>query len=628
MEVLAMIGRSITVCALGLAVLASPFPAASAPHIVHPLNNVLIIVGDDVGIDVLEMYDPAGEWGITDLAPTPTLDSLAANGIRFENVWANPVCCPTRATIQTGRYGFRTGILSLVPEVSDRDYFGLDLETERLLPRVLADILQPRGVPVRSAAFGKWHLNSGDPGDPTWKLAPNLGGYDHYSGSLFNIRTGESYFSWTRTENGEGYHDDRYATTANVDDAYEWIATQESFGRPWFVYLAFNAPHHPYHEPPDDLHTRDLAGVNCCETPRPCYLAMIEAMDREIGRLLAQLDRFPGDVLANTTVFFIGDNGTPRETTAQPFDPMHAKQTLYEGGIRVPLIASGFGVRDPGRSADALINAADLFATTLELFVGPHYRYFMKKVMDTGWPVDSQSFAAILSGKDLDVREYALAEARITGASGKTIRNLIRGGDDTPVLSYKFILFESLLGVLENPQAGPRYEIGRAFYDLLEDPFELNNLYPGGITPDNLDVYLDLCQALQALVQYEEPLECIDPRAPGGGELTAPLAYVPPQLRQPEVILESRPNPIVGAGKLCIHCSPAVRTGTRGSVELYHESGRRVRSLWEGPGDGLPRELTWDGCDDEGSPVAPGRYLAGVRLGNTFAARQWITVLR
>jgi len=107
------------------------------------------------------------------------------------------------------------------------------------------------------------------------------------------------------------------------------------------MWLAYVAPHSPFHLPPEDLHTQDLSGDanDIRDNPRDYYLAAVEAMDTEIGRLL---DAMPADTLDNTMIVFIGDNGTPRSVIdVAAFERTHGKGSLYEGGMRVPLVVAG-----------------------------------------------------------------------------------------------------------------------------------------------------------------------------------------------------------------------------------------------------------------------------------------------
>jgi arylsulfatase A-like enzyme len=150
-----------------------------------------------------------------------------------------------------------------------------------------------------------------------------------------------------------------YATTDNADDAIAEIGGSE----PFFLWLAFLAAHGPLHEPPAHLHSYDLAGLDPNSNRALFGKAIIEAMDSEIGRIMAAID------FTDTTVIFIGDNGTPNARIEPPFDPNHGKFSVYEGGVNVPLIVTGQAVppASRGQESAALVQATDLFATVLEI---------------------------------------------------------------------------------------------------------------------------------------------------------------------------------------------------------------------------------------------------------------------
>ena len=349
-------------------------------------RNVLILLADDLGVDMVGIYAEGANP-----PPTPNLDALAAGGVLFRNVWSDPVCSPTRSTIQTGRHGTRTGIGNIV------ELGGAPLAlAETTLPELLD---QGTGGAYAHAAFGKWHLGDDSVGGA---LAPNLAGYGHFSGALSNFFGGEDYFNWTKVVDGVTSQSSTYATTETVDDASAWIAaTQE----PWFCYVAFNAPHVPYHAPPPGLHTVDLSAAGPVPglDPVPYYRAMVSAMDTEIGRLLAEMD--PA-VRARTTIIFLGDNGSTAEVSEPPFDPAHAKATLYEGGVRVPLIVSGPPVTQPGRESAALVNTTDVFASVAALAGVDLTSQF------PGLALDSISFVPQLVKDGLpSERKYLFAEA-------------------------------------------------------------------------------------------------------------------------------------------------------------------------------------------------------------------------
>ena len=151
-----------------------------------------------------------------------------------------------------------------------------------------------------------------------------------------------------------------YATTDTVDETLKVIAQAKREKKRYFAWTAFNAPHDPFHPPPAELHPRTPLPPTGA-TNRAIFEAMVEAMDTEIGRLLENV------TLADTTVIFIGDNGTTGAVIAPPYPRDKAKATMYEGGVRVPLLIAGAGVASPNRQVSALVSAVDLFPTILEL---------------------------------------------------------------------------------------------------------------------------------------------------------------------------------------------------------------------------------------------------------------------
>ena len=301
-------------------------------------TNILLIIADDLGVDSSAQYDIT-----TDKPNTPVLDQLAAGGLVFDNLWVNPVCSPTRSSLLTGKYALRTGVFSPgdVHDTSETTVFE-KLKEDQQTSNYSASLI------------GKWHLGGGDTG-------PNDAGIDHFEGI---IRGGvRDYMSWTLNVNGTTSVSTNYSTTEITDRAITWAGQQTN---PWFMWVAYNAPHTPFHLPPTDLHERNLSGdaTDINSNPRPYYLAAIEAMDAEIGRLINTMD---SNVLANTTIIFIGDNGTPRQVKDQAANLNGAKDSVYEGGVRVPMIVSGKGVSRQGEREVALINGTDFYATILQL---------------------------------------------------------------------------------------------------------------------------------------------------------------------------------------------------------------------------------------------------------------------
>ena len=326
--------------ALAAFVVGVPAPAQDPP-------NVLLILADDMGVDML------GAYGVGSNPPsTPHLDALAAQGVLFRNAWSAAVCSPTRAGIQTGRHAFRTGIGIGIRYDAEPAAHAL-LPSEVSLPEMLDEASDSWA----HALIGKWHLDTQHSGG---LLGPNLAGYQHFAGVVENLDVSvDGYYDWMRVENGVEEVKREYITTTQIDDALAWM---QSAPEPWFCFLSLSAPHAPLHAPPAHLHSVDLGSADPVPTqdPVPYYRAMVEAMDTELGRLFASLD--PA-LLARTQRFFVGDNGSLPAVSQPPFVPAHAKGTVYEGGVHVPFVAQGPLVGVPGSESAALVHTQDLFAT-------------------------------------------------------------------------------------------------------------------------------------------------------------------------------------------------------------------------------------------------------------------------
>lgn len=423
-------------------------------------QNVLFVLIDDIGVDMLGCYAEG-----SNTATTPVMDNLAQGGVMFRNAYSTPCCSPTRATILTGRYGFRTGIGFVVSKN------GYDLqENELVLPEVFSDNGFANG------GFGKWHLSNRV--DASCQTHPNTSGFDHWVGTVQNLVQPQSFNWYVESHNGVLQHSDTYATTAAVNQFLAWESQQTG---PWFAYVAFHAAHEPWHEPPAHLHTETLPDADPRFRPKPFYRATIEAMDTEIGRMLSSLD--PA-TLANTNIVVLGDNGTPRQVVIDPFTPEHAKLTPYEGGINVPLIVSGPIVEQGGREVEALVNTTDMFTTSLELG-----GIDTTQALPSNLVHDSVSIVPYLQDPaTTPLRTYAYTELFKPNGFGnnKTLdRRIIR--DDR----YKVIRS----GV---DPANHTFE----FFDLQQDPFELADLLdqPGGLTAKQQQRFTTLKSKIERLL--------------------------------------------------------------------------------------------------------------------------------
>jgi len=399
--------------------------ALAGPVIAAP-SNILLIIADDYGVDSSSLYNTNASAA---LPPTPNINSLAQQGVLFENAYANPVCSPTRACIITGRYGFRTGVGTAIGGAGS----GTLAASEFTLPEAIT----AAGTGHAMAQFGKWHLALG-PNSPA-----NIGGWPHFAGSIGGALP--DYSSWTKNVNGvntSGYTN--YATTDVVDDTIAWINARGT--NHWFAWVAFNAGHTPLHKPPTNLAPSyaSLPGttMHINNNPELYFDAMMEAMDTEIGRLLGVVS------LTNTHVIFIGDNGTDRRSIQPPFTSNHAKGTVYEGGVHVPWIIAGPAVTTPGQTNFTPVHVVDLFATILEM-AGTS----AAAVVPANVTIDSQS---LLSATTAGANQSRLIYSEVFETPAST--NDQRALRDS---RYKLIQFA---------------DGNEEFYDLQTDPVELTDL--------------------------------------------------------------------------------------------------------------------------------------------------------
>ncbi len=354
--------------------------------------NVLLLIADDFGIESSVCYSDSP-------SPSPRLEALCDEAVVFDNVWSSPICSPTRAGMLTGRHSFRTGIGEQLTGSNNIQI----ASGEWTIPRVL----DAAATGYAHASFGKWHLG-GEEHYPTEM------GWGHYSGMLSGAVS--DYESWTKVTNGVSSSVKTYTTTEIVDDTIEWIDGQTT---PWFAWVAFNAPHTPYHLPPPNLHTQNLSGTtqDIEANPKPYFDAAVESLDTEIGRLLDSLDE---DARNNTTVIFIGDNGTHAEVSA--YGSSRSKGTLHEGGVQVPMMIWGAAVESGGRRSSALSGTVDLFATILEL-AGVD----VATIIPSTTQLDSKSLLSSLKASGGAKTKYLLSElyGTVTSATrqGKTIRD-------------------------------------------------------------------------------------------------------------------------------------------------------------------------------------------------------------
>ena len=307
-----------------LGALALLIAAASAPLLSQTRPNVVLIMTDDAG------YGDFGSYGATDVN-TPHIDRLAREGVRFTDFYANaPSCTPTRAGLITGRYQQRVALEYPLGMQRPADYDrGLPV-TGRSLPQLL------KNTGYSTALVGKWHLG--------WKAeySPTRHGFDYFFGfksgfiDFYTHTSPDSPLHHDLFENDSPVRVDGYMTDLIVDRSVRWI--EQNSRRPFFIDVAFNAPHWPYQVPDKPSVARDSArhlnAFDDSTSTRADYVAMIERVDLGVGRILAALDRL--GLRDNTIVIFTNDNGGEWLSRNTPL--FHHKLSVWEGGIRVPAI--------------------------------------------------------------------------------------------------------------------------------------------------------------------------------------------------------------------------------------------------------------------------------------------------
>ncbi|NOT36615.1 MAG: sulfatase-like hydrolase/transferase [Saprospiraceae bacterium] len=418
-------------------------------------QNTILIIADDVSPDYFGFLSSN-----TDTAHTPNLYALSRRAVRFSKAWASPICSPTRAGIFTGRYSFRTGVGDVIMSASSPQI--------SLSEMSIAKLLQAHApIKYNTACVGKWHLNNNQ---PSKRLIPNTMGYDLYSGNFSGAIP--SFTNYTRIKNGILDTVTTYATTQTVNDAIAWMDTMNT-NKPFFLWLAFNAPHSPYHLPPANLcNTTGLSGTTAHinANPRLYFKAALEALDTEIGRLIQYLQE--NNFIDSTNIIFIGDNGNAPQV-AQITRTSRAKNTIYDYGVRVPFMAAGPAVVNPNRVSSELVNTQDLFATIAELSGFSNW----SNSIPNNTIIDSRSFLPILKNQAGTIRSWIFSEQFSSTADpsdGKTIRNQ----------DYHLLRFDN--GKEE-------------FYNQTIDPEENNNLLIGSMNSTDIANYNFLCDSISLL---------------------------------------------------------------------------------------------------------------------------------
>jgi arylsulfatase A-like enzyme len=435
-----------SVCSTALLTLCSLIASAWQGMSATPPNVILIMTDDQGHGDLGFHHNPK--------IRTPNIDRLAREGVRFERFHVNPVCSPTRASLMTGRYYYRTGV---VDTFLGRSMMHPD---EVTVAQMLAD------AGYRTGIFGKWHLGDNYPMRAMDKgfqesLVINGGGLAQPGDPPFEVHPDGAYFDpWLR-HNGEWVRKKGYITDVITDAALDFIANNSS--KPFFVYLPYNAPHTPLLVP-EKYYARykdaDLTVPQAGGHPVPKFdqettarvYAMVECIDDNIGRLLAKLDELK--IAENTVVMFLTDNGPQQRRYNSGL--LDLKGNTHEGGVRVPFFVRWPGHFDAGRAVDRIAAHIDVPPTLLELCGA-------KKPV--GVKFDGISLLPLLKGD-------------ASGWPDRTIYFQWHRGDAPELnracaaLSQNYKLVQPVGAFSQELSAEPAFEL----YDYAADPLEMKNI--------------------------------------------------------------------------------------------------------------------------------------------------------
>ncbi|MDB5345911.1 MAG: sulfatase [Schlesneria sp.] len=411
--------------------------------------NIVLILTDDHG------YGDVSTYRASDVR-TPQIDRLAADGMLFTNMRSTcTVCSPARAALLTGRFPDRVGVPGVIRTEKDNSWGYLD-------PTVptLADELQKASY--HTAIIGKWHLGLESPN------TPNERGFDLFRGFLGDMM--DSYSSHLRHGHNYMRHNDEVITPAGhatelfTNWACDYLRVRaDSKDQPFFLYLAYNAPHFPI-EPPAEWLEKVKQRLPNLDDKRMKNVAFVEHLDHNIGRVLSVLRET--QLARQTLVVFTSDNGgsLPHGQNNDPW--RDGKQSHYDGGLRVPFVASWPERIKSGTRSDYAGLTFDLFPTLLELAGRPR-----------STDLDAISLAPLFRGETMPASRDLYFVRREGGPEygGKSYEALIRG-------DWK---------LMQNSPFSP-YEL----YNLKDDPYEKINL-----ATTNKKVVNDLSASLRGHIQ-------------------------------------------------------------------------------------------------------------------------------
>jgi len=412
--------------------------------------NILLIVSDDQG------YHDVSYYGTKDIR-TPNIDLICESGIRFDNFYANsPVCSPTRASLMTGLYPNNAGVPGVIRTHSNNNW-GFLREDVNILPKEL------NNLNYNTALIGKWHLGLESPN------TPNERGFKYFHGWLGDMM--DDY--WNHLRHGINYmrlndeiiKPEGHATDLFTDWSVKYIKDQTKSSKPFFLYLAYNAPHFPVQPPKKNL-DNVLSREKEIDSVRANLVAFIEHMDQGIGEVIKALKET--NQFEDTVIIFTSDNGGHLPSKANNGPLRDGKQSVYEGGLKVPTVISWNGKIKKKSSSNKILTSMDLYPTILEIA-----GYDKSNITDGISFIDE-----LFNPQTNHINERTLYFTRREGGTrygGQSIHALRKG-------NWK---------LLQNSPYHPH-----ELYHLSKDPLEENNLIK-----KEIEIYNDLNNLLMLNIQ-------------------------------------------------------------------------------------------------------------------------------
>lgn len=395
--------------------------------------NVILLMTDDQG------YGDLGIHGNTHIR-TPQIDRFAREGVQFTRFYVSPVCAPTRASLLTGRYHYRTGVIH-----TSRG--GAKMDSDET---TMAEMLRAAGY--RTGIFGKWHLGDTHP------MRPSDQGFEqsliHKSGGIDQGPDHpSSYFNPRLWRNNDAVETSGYCTDVFFDAALEFIETNR--GEPFLVYLPTNTPHTPLDVSPKYSEPYRAMGLD--DTTARVY-GMVENIDENFGRLIATLERL--ELRANTLVVFLSDNGP--EQARYNAGLRDLKSSVYEGGIRAPCFVQWPAGWKGNRSIDRIAAHIDLLPTILDACGVP---------LPQGSAIDGTTLLPLLTEEIgvADWPERALFLQCHRGLEPKLYQNAATITQQFKLVGFPGTFSDENFNAQSRP---PAFEL----YDLTTDPSEQSNI--------------------------------------------------------------------------------------------------------------------------------------------------------